>query len=108
MMDDGRQWQMASRYAPTWAYVVAIVGGLIFPFGLLCAALLAHKWPGIGWRWGLWSSVPAALLYLLRNIMLQGFTVGAVETLTSPALLGYLALCLALAWAVARWRKGRA
>jgi uncharacterized membrane protein HdeD (DUF308 family) len=91
-------------YPPTWAYLLALVLGLVPFSGIIAAPLLARRWPSPSWRWGLLTSALSALALFVTYVQQSGPLVGAVETVTSPALLFVVALSCLLAWLVARAR----
>src|SRR5688500_16869950 len=73
-------------YPPTWAYVLALGLGLVPLSALGAAPRLARRWQSPGWTWGLWSTALSVVAMFGASVAGHGLIVGAVETLTSPAL----------------------
>lgn len=100
LFDTADQATPFTNFAPTWAYIVAVVFGPFFPLGLGIATLFGWLWPSEKWRWGLWAALPVYPIYALLQARREGLLLGVIESLTSPAVLFYLVACCALAaWA---------
>jgi len=95
-------------YPPTWAYAVALLLGLIPFSGLIAAPLLARRWPSTSWRWGLWCTVLSVVAVFVTYCTVEGLKVGAVETITNPALLFVVVGSCLLALVFARRAARRA
>jgi hypothetical protein len=91
-----------NEYPPRDAHIVALILGCIPLLGLIVAPLMARKWPSDGWKWGLYSSIGAALCYATLNVSQGGLLLGLIKTFTSPSLLVYIFLCCVLAYGFAK------